>query len=79
MRDLEEDEPYARACSQRVELNESAGEYSERADDAHCHEDAQEDVIQNHRHKLPLFSRLQPGQRLVRNSKHFILGISACL
>jgi len=52
---------------QHVELDESPGEDAQRADDAHRHEDAQQDVVQHHGNKLPLLRCLGtdggPGQR----------------
>lgn len=44
---------------QHIELNEPPSKDSKGPNDAHCHEDAQQDVVQHHGNKLPLLCRLQ--------------------
>lgn len=49
----------------QVELNEPPGEDSHRPDDAHGHEHAEQDVVQNHGNELPLLRRLQADEALI--------------
>lgn len=44
---------------QHIELNEPASKDSEGPNDAHCHENTQQDVVQHHGNKLPLLRCLQ--------------------
>ena len=45
-----------------VELNEAASKHTQCADDANCHEDAQQNVIQHHGNKFPLLCSLERGE-----------------
>lgn len=45
-----------------VELDEPPSKDSHRPDDAHGHEDAEQDVVQNHGNEFPLLRRLQADE-----------------
>lgn len=47
------------ASLQHVELDESPSKDADRPDDAHGHEDTEQDVVQNHGNKLPLLCCLE--------------------
>lgn len=44
--------------SQHAQLNEPTCKHTQRSNETHSHEHAQENVVQHHGHKLPLFSSL---------------------
>lgn len=44
---------------QHVELDEPPGKDGQRPDDAHGHEHAEQDVVQNHGDEFPLLRRLE--------------------
>ncbi|KAG9341003.1 hypothetical protein JZ751_020198 [Albula glossodonta] len=55
-----------------AELDQAASKDAQGADDAHCHEDAQQNVIQHHGNELPLFCSL--GRQALRTSGFLVMG-----
>lgn len=48
--------------SPHVEFDESSSKDCQRANEANGHEDAEQDMVQNHRHKFPLLRSLSGGR-----------------
>lgn len=51
-------------ASQHAQLNEPTCEHTQCSDETHSHEHAQQNVVQHHCHKLPLFSSLSRQRQI---------------